>query len=169
MKTTDLKPYLGVKIISARPLSRGEYNKFRGWTIPENENPTDEGYLVVYPDGYVSWSPEKQFVEAYISTTKLTFGLAIEALKMGKCITRDGWNGKDLFVCKQVPAVISAYVVPNMQSLPQFAKDQIYPQGISYRNQMLLIKKGINEDSIADSWVPSSSGVFAEDWRILED
>lgn len=57
--------YVGVKLISAEPMSRGDYNKYRGWTIPEDENPADEGYHVKYSDGYESWSPKSAFEEAY--------------------------------------------------------------------------------------------------------
>lgn len=34
---------------------------------------------------------------------------------------------------------------------------------IDYTNQMLIV----NPDGRADSWVPSSSDVFAEDWRVI--
>lgn len=60
-----MKDYIGVKKISAEPMTRGDYNAFKGWTIPDNENPDDEGYLVKYSDDYISWSPKKQFEEAY--------------------------------------------------------------------------------------------------------
>ncbi|MFR7761621.1 MAG: crAss001_48 related protein [Eubacterium sp.] len=60
-----MRKYVGTKIIEAKEMNRGDYNKYRGWTIPENENPNDEGYLVRYSDGYESWSPKKQFEDAY--------------------------------------------------------------------------------------------------------
>ena len=60
-----MKEYVGIKRISAEPMNRGDYNKYRGWIIPENENPEDEGYLVKYPDNYESWSPKNAFEEAY--------------------------------------------------------------------------------------------------------
>ena len=60
-----MKKFIGVKQIEAKPMTRGEYNAYRGWTIPADENPKDEGYLVKYNDGYISWSPKKQFEEAY--------------------------------------------------------------------------------------------------------
>ena len=60
-----MKTYIGTKVIDAEPMTRGEYNKYRGWQIPADENPDDEGYRVVYPDGYVSWSPKSVFEEAY--------------------------------------------------------------------------------------------------------
>ncbi|MCX4298874.1 MAG: hypothetical protein OSJ73_17885 [Lachnospiraceae bacterium] len=43
--------------------------------MPENENPADEGYLVKYSDGYESWSPKKQFEEAYRDCMGMNFVL----------------------------------------------------------------------------------------------
>ncbi|WP_296879105.1 hypothetical protein [Thomasclavelia sp.] len=60
-----MKKYVGVKLIEAQPMTRGDYNKYRGWIIPENENPNDEGYLLKYSDDYVSWSPKQVFDEVY--------------------------------------------------------------------------------------------------------
>lgn len=57
--------YIGIKKIEAEPMTRGEYNDFRGWGIPKDENPSDEGYIVKYSDGYVSWSPKEVFEKAY--------------------------------------------------------------------------------------------------------
>ena len=88
----------------------------------------------------------------------MTFGDAIEILKQGGAVRRSGWNGKGLFVVKQVPAHITEEIIPKMQSLPQSAKDLILKgKGfIDYTSQCL-----------ADSWVPSISDVFAEDWEIV--
>lgn len=96
----------------------------------------------------------------------MDFGKAIVALKQGRAIQRSGWNGKDLFVVKQVPASINGDIIPKMQSLPQVAKDILMEREnphIDYTNQMLII----NPDGRADSWVPSSSDVFAEDWVVI--
>lgn len=110
-----MQSYIGTKIINAKPMTRGEYNKFRGWELPANENGADEGYLVEYADGgkpntaeyagYVSWSPKEQFDNAYRATSGLTFGLAIEALKRGATVARAGWNGKEIcgLVCIKKP------------------------------------------------------------------
>lgn len=66
--------YTGTKTIKAAPMTRGEYNELRGWRVPDNEDPKDAGYIVEYPgggtnvdgfDGYVSWSPQRQFEDAY--------------------------------------------------------------------------------------------------------
>lgn len=70
-----MKEYIGTKIISAKPMTRAEYNALRGWEVPADENPHDEGYLVEYSDGgkpnhpgfkgYISWSPKDIFERAY--------------------------------------------------------------------------------------------------------
>lgn len=60
-----MKKYVGTKVIEASPMTRGDYNNYRGWQIPEDENPEDAGYLVKYSDGYVSWSPAYAFEESY--------------------------------------------------------------------------------------------------------
>ena len=101
-------PFIGTKQLRAQPMTRGEYNEFRGWTVPADENPADEGYIVEYLDGgkpntsqfagYISWSPKEQFERAYRPTFAMTFGLAIEALKQGKKVARAGWNGKGMFI-----------------------------------------------------------------------
>lgn len=67
--------YVGTKVIHAVPMDRGDYNIFRGWECPANENPYDEGYIVMYADGgkpnvlgfsgYISWSPRDVFEKSY--------------------------------------------------------------------------------------------------------
>jgi len=160
-----MKMYLGVKLIEAESMSEFDFRRSKGIT-PSDKEVDKEGYKVTYEDGYTSWSPKEVFEKAYREVTNLTFGLAIEALKLGKCVARIGWNGKGMFVCKQIPSEISREIIPKMQSLPQGAKDMILSlegEGIKYRNQMLIVN-----NNVADSWVPSSSDVFAEDWFIVE-
>lgn len=97
---------------------------------------------------------------------QMTFGDAIEVLRQGGAVRRRGWNGKGLFIIKQVPAYIEKDIIPKMQSLPKSAKNLILKgKGvINYANQCLIY----NEDTgRADSWVPSISDVFADDWEIV--
>ena len=98
---------------------------------------------------------------------RMSFSIAIQALKFGLAIRRSGWNGKGLFVVKQVPAHIGSDVIPKMQSLPQSAKDLILSgKGfIDYTSQCLIYNENTGR---ADSWVPSISDVFAEDWEIVK-
>lgn len=96
----------------------------------------------------------------------MCFGDAIEVLKQGGTVRRSGWNGKGLMVFKQVPAHIDSDIIPKMQSLPQSAKDLILEGNgfIDYTSQCLIYNENTGR---ADSWVPSISDVFAEDWEIV--
>jgi len=89
-------------------------------------------------------------------TKNLTFGLAIEALKLGKKVSRKGWNGLGMFL----------YLVPGST----FKVDRqpllsIYEQGteINYRPHLDLKTA---DGSIA-TWSPSGSDSLAEDWQII--
>ena len=97
----------------------------------------------------------------------VSFGSAIALLKSGFAIRRSGWNGKNLFVIKQLYAHIESDVIPKMQSLPQYAKDLILNgKGfINYTSQCLIYNGNTGR---ADSWVPSISDVFADDWELVE-
>ena len=58
--------YVGTKVIQAKPMTRGEYLDYREWELPEGEDASDEGYFIIYPDGYESWSPANVFEDAYL-------------------------------------------------------------------------------------------------------
>lgn len=70
-----MKKYIGTKTIVAKPMTRLEYNYYRGWEVPSDEDGSDTGYLVEYLDGgqsnhknhkgYISWSPSSVFENAY--------------------------------------------------------------------------------------------------------
>lgn len=56
-----MKLYISCELIEAESLSRGDYNKLRGWNIPKDENPLDEGYLVRHNSERMSWIPKEEF------------------------------------------------------------------------------------------------------------
>lgn len=64
------KEYIGVKLLKAQPMTRGDYNKKRGL---EDENLKDEGYIVQYADGYISWSPKETFEKSYTEVAEPEF------------------------------------------------------------------------------------------------
>lgn len=64
-----MQAYIGIKLIEAEPCTQFEFvKKYR----PELNctfqpgNPDADGYLIKYPDGYLSWSPKQVFEDAYI-------------------------------------------------------------------------------------------------------
>lgn len=62
------KLYIGCKVIGAYPLS--ECNFLRLEKGEDTTNREDRpGYVVKYPDGYVSWSPKQVFETSYREVT----------------------------------------------------------------------------------------------------
>lgn len=68
-----MKNYVSVDQIQAKPMTLGDYNSYRGWTIPQDENPLDEGYLIERDGTHQTWMPkdvfEKRFIESFDSET----------------------------------------------------------------------------------------------------
>jgi hypothetical protein len=97
---------------------------------------------------------------------EMTFGQAIECLKQGNLVARKGWNGKEMFIFKQIPALIDLPIIPKMQSVPDAAKQRMMDrsQRLNYRNQCVIVDAVGN----VDNWNPSISDCFAEDWMIVE-
>lgn len=94
------------------------------------------------------------------------FGTAIKALRKGYICKRKSWADKGMFIIKQIPSHIEKDVIPNMQSLPRQAKNALLKREkphIDYTNQLLVIDSNCN----AESWTPSTSDIFAYDWRII--
>lgn len=186
-----METYFGTKELRARPMTRGEYNAYRGWEMPKDEEASESGYLVEYVDGgsanddkhkgYISWSPASVFRSHYRSNGRLTFGHAILALKEGKRVARSGWNGKGMFIFMHVSSQVSMDIVPKMTSLPQNVKDEfqnrynrlnsaespidpILFNSIRYQNQLVMVYP----DNSIYGWVASPSDVLEEDWEILD-
>ena len=62
--------YVGCKIIEAAPsIKKGGKVYAEGQAVPKTMEPVEEGYIVVYPDGYTSWSPKDVFENAYLKVT----------------------------------------------------------------------------------------------------
>jgi hypothetical protein len=96
--------------------------------------------------------------------TNQTFGQAIAALKEGKIVSREGWNGKNMFVFRQVPSEVPEAIIPKMTSLPQPVKDALIKRGgsITYQNQFCIVYP----DNALHGWQPSGSDALATDWCI---
>jgi len=64
----DLKNYIGVKMIKAKKMTRYDFLiDVQGKKLEDvkEQEENQHGYLVVYPDGYKSWSPKNVFESAY--------------------------------------------------------------------------------------------------------
>lgn len=161
-----MKQYIGVKLINAKPMTRGDYNAFRGWTVPADENPADDGYLVEYLDGgkgntdlyqgYVSWSPMEVFNNAYGPTDGMTFGLAVEAMKRGAKVARAGWNGKGMWL---------ALIEGDRWGIGGHAPYDI-PGGPHVKHASFIGMRTADEKFVP--WLASQTDMLASDWTIAE-
>jgi len=153
-----MQHYIGLKEIDAQPMNLGDYNKKRGWTIPENEDPAREGYNVHYPDGYESWSPKETFEEAYRPIEDgITFSVALEKVLRGERMARKGWNGKGMFIF----LVPGSHFTVNRPPLLG-----IYPEGTEIDYHGHIDMKTAQGDVVP--WVASQSDLQAADWMVVE-
>lgn len=155
-----MEKYIGTKLIEAKPMTRGEFHEYQGVSIPKNDACyNDEGYFVRYPDNYESWSPQKAFEDAYRKSGEMTFGHAIELLKIGCRMARKGWNGKGMFVVYQ-----KGY--PNgIPCNKQTAEAWGMQEGELFKCNPYLQIKCVNGSH--SMWVPSINDVLAEDWEVV--
>ena len=98
--------------------------------------------------------------------TNQTFGQAVEAMKQGRLVSREGWNGKGMFVFMQVPSEVPAAIIPKMTSLPQAVKDKVIARGLPlrYQNQLAMVYP----DNNVYGWLASPSDCLETDWCIHE-
>lgn len=153
--------YIGTKFVKATPMLKAEYLNIRGMSATDNEE-IEEGYLVEYTDGgkpntdlydgYVSWSPKGVFERAYRTVDAMSFGNAIEALKLGLKVARKGWNGKGIFIEAQKPDAYSK------MSHPYFFIDTT---GLESANEYASRNRV--------PWAPSQTDMWAEDWVIVNN
>ena len=163
-----MKIYQSHKKVTASPMSRLDYNAYRGWELPSDENGEDEGYLVEYLDGgesnhpdhkgYISWSPKRQFDEGYTedgsAISEMNFGQAIEAMKVGDKVARGGWNGKDMFL----------YHVPdNVYPATTAAAKSVFENGVPY--DAYIAMKTAQGNVVP--WLASQTDMLSEDWKII--
>lgn len=70
----------------------------------------------------------------------MTFGQAIEALKLGSKVHRDGWNGKGMWLALQVPDANSKMSLPYIYM--KTADDKLVP------------------------WLASQTDILSDDWSV---
>jgi hypothetical protein len=178
-----MKRYIGVKEINAKPMTRREYNDFRGWDLPANENGDDKGFLVEYIDGgspntpefmgYVSWSPSEVFERAYRPFDGMTFGTALEVLKRGMKVARKGWNGKGMWLSLSTDNLGGAPVVRYVDHDKFWSKnnsDFAVEQGGCAMVLPCITMKTVDStgrEAILIGWLASQTDMLSEDWVVV--
>lgn len=156
--------YIGTKTLKAQQMTRAEYCKLRGWEVPTDESPDDKGYLVEYTDGgkpnhpdfagYISWSPIDVFERAYQPTSGMDFGMALNAIKAGKYVSRAGWNGPGQYIFGI--------------GMPGSGDYWTYTNGKNDNCKLVpfLAIRTVQNSTVP--WLASQTDMLATDWHIVE-
>lgn len=161
-----MQKYIRCHMVEAKPMTRGDYNTYRGWTIPADENPADGGYLVQYPDGYVSWCPKAQFETAAIPAENgLPYGYAMLLCRyFGKKIQRVNWNGQGQYVVYQDCATL----FPLTPEQRKEASPEPMIEATSSCYVFHFVNRKTGETGIQVGWLASQADMAASDWVIVE-
>lgn len=153
--------YIGVKIIEAEPMTSEEFNEqIRPLVCSMNDK---NGYKVIYPDGYVSWSPKAVFDEAYHKTDGLTFGIAIESMKKGFKVARSGWNGKGMWI-----AISPGYKGLDAKEIWNDHNKEAAIQNGGKIDIPPYVTMKTADNKIVCGWLASQTDMLAEDWQVIE-
>jgi hypothetical protein len=159
----NFKKYVGTKEVMAMRIVDRRYNIGTTMTYLYDDKKnafevTDEwmakhapkigGYVVIYEDGYQSYSPPEAFEKAYMLTSDV-FGMdeVIRGLKKGKSYSRHGWNGKDLFIKGQFPDEHSKMTAP-----------------YTYIDTRVVKSEAVKPVRALVPWIMSQTDQYAEDW-----
>lgn len=80
--------------------------------------------------------------------SKITFSRAVEELKNGKKVSREGWNGKKMFL----------FLIKNWTYTNGFADN--------YANSAFIAMKTAQDNVVP--WLASQTDILSEDWVVLE-
>lgn len=163
--------FIGNRLANCAQMTRLEYNELRGWTLPDNENGGDQGYMVGDIDGkpnieqfdeYISWLPSAEFERMFRKTDHMTFDDALIMLKLGKKVARKGWNGKGMWLI----------LVPGSENIKPVAGTPYSNAGLTQEIQILPHIDMYTTDStgrkaMLPGWLASQSDMLSCDWTLV--
>ncbi len=97
----------------------------------------------------------------------MNFGMAIEALKAGKKVTRKGWNGKGMFLWLKSATKIN----------PDMCSDPVLKQIVTENGGEILGLPTIcmythdssGRNAILTGWLASQSDMLLDDWEVIHE
>ena len=87
----------------------------------------------------------------------MDFGAALQALKNGQKVAREGWNGKGMFLFLVPGSVFKVNRAPLLG---------IYPEGTEITYRPHIDMKTVDGEIVP--WVASQTDLLADDWCIVE-
>lgn len=86
----------------------------------------------------------------------MNFGQALEALKQGKCVSREGWNGKGMYV----------FIIGTTIHEPGIG-GWTYTNGKNDNLPLLPFIAMKTADEKVVPWLASQTDILSEDWVII--
>lgn len=157
---TPPETYIGAKQLDAAPLTELEFLNAKRLMAGEPVQPKDgglerAGYLVRYPDGYISWSPKDVFEESYQKTNSLSFPLAFHALltQPNMAIQRPVFNTYDVIILIRGEALSNG--------ITKFYGSLENPNYVD--NGLFIFNTTTGNMS---QWMPTPKDLLANDWSL---
>ena len=102
-----------------------------------------------------------------------SFGQALKSIQRGRLVTRQGWNGKGMFIFQRPEDSLPTNIIVNqVKSLPESFKRWVSDNyGDSESDKIkftayLCIKAA--DGTVVNCWLASQTDMLASDWMIVE-
>lgn len=146
---SEMKKYIMCHVVEAKPMTRTDHD------------PHEDGYFVRFPDGPGSWCTKDSFEKASRPIDGMTFGLALEAMKQGKKVSRKGWNGKGMYL----------WLLPATDVKKEWCHDDRLIEAMGDRETLPClgtIRMFTATKEVLTGWLASQTDMLSEDWCIVE-
>ena len=158
-----MQKYIRCHIVEAKSCTLDEWEQETGRTWNEPDRPrTEEGYKCDYPSGYSGWCPKVEFEKVSRPIDGMTFGMAIEAMKLGKKVARAGWNGKGMYVWIMPGSTVKdckTITDPHLKAIDE-AEGEIRFLG--------SVRMRTATGDVLTGWLASQTDMMSDDWQIVE-
>ena len=158
-----MQKYIRCHIVEAKSCTLDEWEQETGRTWNEPDRPrTEDGYKCDYPSGYSGWCPKVEFEKVSRPLDGMTFGMAIEAMKLGKKVARAGWNGKGMYVWIMPGSTVKdckTITDPHLKSIDE-AEGEIRFLG--------SVRMRTATGDVLTGWLASQTDMLSDDWQIVE-
>lgn len=128
--------------------------------IAKEIDPLDFGVIVDIDTRTGEWEFCKEFIveNESIVADNLTFGEALQILKLGGKVARKGWNGKGMFIYLQSGSIVS-------QARNSILDDLIKEKGSVEICGHIDMKAA--DGKVVIGWLSSQTDMLAEDWQVV--
>lgn len=98
--------------------------------------------------------------------TNQTFGAAIEALKSGKSVSREGWNGKGMLIYLNKGSVDIDTIAEPGENIEAIRGDLFVQGDTGTVTRLPNLNMRAASGSTVTGWLASQTDILSEDWCI---